>query len=120
MTSETTPLPAQPVNHLSVLAYLAIGIVLLATLLVTGYLIHSCYRSSSRKDAVQRTRALEKTPSIDEAESGKSHKKLTGRRTRRELSPLAREFCYDQEPSLLSDGKVKSFSRNIPYHLDNC
>ena len=103
MTSETVPLPPRPFNHLSVLAYLAIGIVVFASAVVAGYLIHSCYRSATRKDATRD--ALEKSPTIGDAESGMVYRPAIGRRARgeMELKPLAREF---DEESFLSDSRV--------------
>jgi hypothetical protein len=115
MTSEAAPLPARPFTHLSVLSYLAIGIVVFASSLVTGYLIHSCYRSANRKDATRRD-ALEKSVDV---ESGTAYRRATGRRdwSGLELKPLEREFCYDEE-SCLSDNRV-CFPKGylIPQHL---
>jgi hypothetical protein len=108
MTSETTPLPARSLNHLSVLSYLAIGIVVFASSLVTGYLIHSCYRSASRKEVVRGGVFRGSLGSLDGEESGAVY----GRASRCdraaaevELNPLAIEFGCDKE-SFVSDNKV--------------
>jgi hypothetical protein len=118
MSSEAASLPTQPFNHLSVLAYLAIGIVVFASSVVTGYLIHSCYRSAGKTDATRD--ALEKSPTIGDVESGSVYRRGTGRRepSELELKPLAREFLND-EASFLSDSKVY-FLQEISqrsYHL---
>lgn len=102
MTSEATPLPARPLNHLSVLSYLAIGIVVFATSLVTGYLIHSCCRSASRKEAGHGAGSL----SMVEDESVEGGRRGFG--VELELKPLHKEFCSDEE-SFLSDSKVVFF-----------
>jgi len=49
------PLPPKPFNHLSVVAYLAIGVVVLASSLVAGYLVYSCYHSARGKGVEQNT-----------------------------------------------------------------
>lgn len=105
MSSEADPLPTRPFNHLSVLAYLAIGIVVFASSVVIGYLIHSCYRSASRKDATRD--ALEKSPTIVDVEFGTVYGRGMGRRepSELELKPLVREFLDDEE-SFLSDSRV--------------
>jgi hypothetical protein len=100
------PSPTRSFNPLSVLVYLAIGIVVFASSVVTGYLIHSCYRSVKRKDATRD--ALEKSPTIGDVESGSVYRREMSRREPSKLEllkPLPREFL-DGEESFLSDSKV--------------
>jgi hypothetical protein len=110
MTSEAAPLPSRPLNHLSVLAYLAIGIVVFASSVVTGYLIHSCYRSATRKDATGDFSEKSSTVVGVDAQSDRMvYRRTTGRRDLGEvgLTPLAREFRYDDESFLSSsDSRV--------------
>jgi hypothetical protein len=62
-SSEMTPLPARPFNHLSVLAYLAIGVVVFSSSLVAGYLVYSCYHSA-RRTGGSRSSLLDDSPML--------------------------------------------------------
>lgn len=58
-SGEMTPLPARPLNHLSVLAYMAIGVVVFSSSLVAGYLVYSCYHSARRTGGTRRSSLLD-------------------------------------------------------------
>ena len=66
---ELIPLPPKPFNHLSVVAYLAIGVVVLASSLVAGYLVYSCYHSARGKGVEQKT-TLQNEDNFRDAELG--------------------------------------------------
>ena len=112
-SSEMTPLPAKPFNHLSVLAYLAIGVVVFSSSLVAGYLVYSCYHSARRKGG-RRTSLLNGSPTLVhgkfyDAELG-VYKKTGNKSSKGAMANL--RFGYNER---ISESKV--YSRFILYFL---